>query len=214
MPNPISFTTLTTLAADGQTAAIDLGINTVVEATVYLGAAATWGGGTLILQQSFDGGTTYFTVPNFSKTSGAASTLLGRVPVIGGGKLRASLSGATGPSLGVNIKVEAIAADPALKQFKLTANGSTSAFVYKPAAAYPVTTQVEGDNLLVWSAQGTWGSGTVVLEVSPDGGTTWFKQQAGISANGVQYSNGVSDTLCRFTLSGATNPVLTISAVA
>lgn len=212
MPLPFNYVAMTTLAANGQTAAIDLGINTVTEATVYLNANATWGSGTLILQQSFDGGTTYYTVPNFSKTSGSASTVLGRVPVIGGGLLRASLSGATSPSLGVCIKVEEVAA-PLVKQFSLTANGSTTPFYFTPVANYPVTTQVEGDNLLVWAAQGTWGSGTLALQVSPDGGTTWFNQQAGITANGTQYAAGVSDTLCRFTLTGATSPSLTIYAV-
>ncbi len=212
MPLYDSYTALTALSADGQSAAIDLGYATEAEVTVYLGAAATFGSGTLILQQSFDGGTTYYTVPNFSKTSGTANTVLGKVPVIGGGKIRASLSGSTSPTLNVCIKVEKISSRE-VKTFRLTANGSTNPFIYVPNPAYPVTTDVVGSNVLTWVGQGTWGSGTLVLEVSPDGGTTWFKQQAGISSNGIQYASGVTDTLCRFTLSGATNPSLSIYAV-
>lgn len=212
MPIPSSYTALTALSADGQTAAIDLGYATEAEVTVYLGTGATFGSGTLILQQSFDGGTTYYTVPNFSKTSGTANTLLGKIPVIGGGKIRASLSGSTSPTLNVCIKVEQVSSRK-VQQFSLTANGSTAAFNFNPSPAYPVTTDVVDSYVMAWAGQGTWGSGTLVLEVSPDGGTTWFKQQAGITANGIQYASSVTDTLCRFTLSGATSPSLTIFAV-
>ena len=213
MPFPLSYTALATLSANGQSAAVALGLATEAEVTVYSGATQTWGGGTAVLQQSFDGGTTWFNVPNASWTSGAANTVLGRVPVIGGGLVRISLSGATTPTLNFAIKVEQVNNRPILN-FTLTANGSTPVFSLPDGiSVLPVTTKTVADNVVAWAAQGTWGGGTLALQVSPDGGTTWFNQQAGLTANGVQYSAGASDMLGRFTLTGATSPSLTIYVV-
>lgn len=213
MPIPLSFTNVTTLSADGNSAAISLGNATEAEVTIYMGSAATWGSGTAILQQSFDGGTTYFTVPNASWTSGTASTQLARLTLIGGGQFRVNLSGSTSPSLSFNIKVEQVNSQP-VRQVSFTADGNSSTFQFNPKSSFPVTTKSVDDDILVWAAQGTWGSGTMTLMVSPDGGTTWYKQAAGLTANGIKYANGVSDNLFRFNLAGATNPALTVYFVA
>lgn len=214
MSLPISFTKLATLAASGSSVGIPLGQATEAEVTLYVGANATWGGGTLTLTQSFDGGTTWLTVPNVSATAGVANQVLGRYTVIGGGQIRATLAGATTPSLDIAVKVEQVKNRPVLN-YTLTANGSTPSFVIsEETPAMPVTNLSTPANVLMWAAQGTWGSGTLVFEVSPDGGTTWYKQLAGITANGLGYSQGLSDVLGRFTLSGATTPSLSLFVLA
>lgn len=208
-----SFTKLANLPATGVTAAISLDIASEAEVAVYVGTGATWGGGTAILQQSFDGGTTWFTVPNASWTAGVANQCLGRASIIGGGKVRISLSGATSPSLDFAVKVEQVKSRKVVS-YAFAANGSTASFqIGEDIPQYPVTTVTTPAGVVTWAAQGTWGSGTLVLEVSPDGGTTWYKQQAGITANGIQYAAGVTDLLGRFTLSGATSPSLAVYAV-
>lgn len=213
MSQPKSFTKLDNLAANGVTAAIALDLANVAEVAVYVGTAATWGSGTAILEQSFDGGTTWFTVPNASWTAGVANQYLGRASLIGGGKVRISLSGATSPSLDFAVKVEQVQARNVVS-YTFAANGSSAAFpIGEGIPSYPVTTVTTPAGIVTWAAQGTWGAGTLVLQVSPDGGTTWYNQQAGITANGIQYAAGVTDLLGRFTLSGATAPSLTVFAV-
>jgi hypothetical protein len=213
MSQVLSYTVMTTLSANGSTAAVNLVNSTETEVTIYSGATQTWGSGTVILQQSFDAGTTWHTVPNASWTSGAANTLLGRVTVLGGGTVRLTLSGSTTPTLNFAVKAEQVKARP-MYQYTLLANGSTPVFpINDDTANIWVANKTTPDGLVGWGAQGTWGSGTLALQVSPDG-STWYNQQAGITANGVQYATGVTDLLGRFTLSGASSPSLTIYASA
>lgn len=208
-----SFTKLNTLAANGSTAAILLNLAVEAEVTMYVGASATWGAGTAILQQSFDGGTTWYTVPNAAWTSGVALQVLGRVSVFGAGQLRVTLSGATSPALDFHVKVEQ-ARSRNIMTFALTANGSTNAFLINDDLPnFPVVTTNTNSAICPWAAQGTWGGGTLVLQVSPDGGATWYNQQAGLTANGIQYTPNMTDLLGRFTLTGATSPSLTMFVV-
>jgi hypothetical protein len=68
---------------------------------------------------------------------------------------------------------------------------------------------------MAFAAQGTFGGGTATLEVSPDGGTTWFLLAAGLTANGLQHvlaANNV-EQLARVKLTGSTSPTLTMFVV-
>lgn len=198
------------LLANGQTSSIvSNALDT--EVTVYLGANATWGAGTLIIQESFDGGTTWVSHPSASWTAGAANTQLGKV-TLDAPLWRFSLSGATSPSLLIAYKQEVNRFANSVG-FSLTANGSTPTFtVPELANAVGSTSFDTPDNAMPWVAFGTWGSGTLALQVSPDGGTTWFNVDTA-TANIKKLTKPVTDTLFRFTLTGATAPSLTMFAV-
>lgn len=55
--------------------------------------------------------------------------------------------------------------------------------------------------------KGTFGSGTVTMEFSPDGGTTWATTGAAKTADGMA-SADVPSGMLRLTLTGATSPNL------
>lgn len=204
----LAMQSFSTLAANGSTAtfAVDSLVN---EVTVYLGTGATFGSGTLVLQASPDGGTTWMNVPNFSWTAGTANFQLGRF-IAYGSLFRFTLSGATSPVLDVRCSVKEVRRG-VTQGFSLTANGSTPSFTLNGFSQLPVTT-IEGVSAVSvpWFATGSFGSGTLVLQVSPDGGTTWFTVQAGLTAAGLQVANPVTDALARFTLTGATSPSISI----
>lgn len=190
---PYLFTQLAALAADGNTAAIDLtGLEN--EVTVYMGGAATWGSGTVKAQVSYDGGTTWVDVPSASWTAGTTAKQLAKFTV-SAPKLRFNLAGATNPDLDLEVKAERVRYGN-LKQVSFAADGNSESFMLPNEA----TTQF-------WAAQGTWGSGTLALQVSPDGGTTWRTIDV-LTANGLKHSANVTDQLARFNLSGSTNPAL------
>ena len=64
---------------------------------------------------------------------------------------------------------------------------------------------LQGDYLFF--ASGTWGGGTLTLQASPDGGTTWYTV-ATLSANGRSKVFLGTGEIVRVTLSGATTPTL------
>jgi hypothetical protein len=57
-------------------------------------------------------------------------------------------------------------------------------------------------------ATGTWGGGTITLQLSPDGGTTWVSTSYTLSANGEQHGTDMIATHARLNLAGATTPDL------
>jgi hypothetical protein len=182
-----------TLAADGSTAALVLGgpVNTV---NVFLKEGASDGGGTLIMQVSFDGGTTWTTVPSASWTSGDG--ILGQYTVYGQ-HIRFTLSGATSPTNFV-IQVSAVALSPESQSSGNFVADGTTLFLFGRA---PAAGALYGD--------GTWGSGTLKLEFSTDGGTTWYDTGASLTADGsAAFTNVAGATVFRAALSGATSPVL------
>lgn len=78
----------------------------------------------------------------------------------------------------------------------VTANANSDAIVWKG-----------GTGLLV--ATGTWGSGTIAVQISPDGGTTWIGLTSiTMTANGTKEFTAPAAKL-RLALTGATNPSLT-----
>jgi hypothetical protein len=206
MAKQFSYTALTTLAASGSSANIALD-SLESEVSVYMGAAATWGGGTAILQESYDAGVTWLSHPTFTFTAGVASTFLGKA-IVHAPLVRVTLSGATSPSLQFNVKVATVRY-PTLFATTFAANGSSANFLLPTSASVAGSTvTVNGDQEVSWLAQGTWGSGTLVLQTSPDAGVTWFNVDAGITANTKKLSKPITDSLCRLTLTGATSPVL------
>jgi len=87
----------------------------------------------------------------------------------------------------------------------LVANGST------PAVPYSATT-----GRCTVAAWGTFGGGTLTMEMSPDGGTTWIALDPSGSTVNTFTANGVGnfqiniDCLVRATLSGATTPSVNV----
>lgn len=198
MSIPYTYTAFTALSDNGNTAAVDLK-GSVNDITVYFGAGVTFGSGTLTGMISYDGGTTYVACADaIAITSATANTVKATYRVYGQGKFRFTLSGSTTPTINVAVKCEQVEYSLPTR-IAFAANGSSDAFM------------CDGTKLL-WTAQGTWSSGTLVLESSPDGGTTWYKVAAGITANGVQLASSLTDTMYRLTLSGATTPVLVAHA--
>lgn len=55
-------------------------------------------------------------------------------------------------------------------------------------------------------ASGTFGGGTITVQVSPDNGTTWISTSATLTAAGVTNFIGGEGLLFRLALTGATNP--------
>jgi hypothetical protein len=86
-----------TLAADGSTAVVDWGGGS--SAGYYLASGATFGSGTLSLQVSFDGGTTYVAAGSAYNLTAAGLVRF----ILPECKLRVTLSGATSPSIPIII---------------------------------------------------------------------------------------------------------------
>jgi hypothetical protein len=76
----------------------------------------------------------------------------------------------------------------------VTANGNSSSYKWPG-----------GKGTLV--AAGTWGSGTITLQASPDSGTTWVSSSVTRTADGISAFD-LPPCLIRLALTGATNPSL------
>lgn len=59
-------------------------------------------------------------------------------------------------------------------------------------------------------ASGTFGSGTVTLQVSPDGGTTWVTTGKTLTADGSVFQDFPAGSRLRVALTGATGPDLDV----
>jgi len=177
------FHTFAELTANGQSASVELP-GDVNDVLVYLNDAETWGAGTLILQTSFDGGTTWVAVPSASWTVGDGLLTSSALRCFGK-DLRLSLSGATTPSLTVTIKAERVSQSEAQYVGPITANGNTD-FVLNRNGACAVF------------IKGTFDSASVTLSHSPDG-TLYVDSgvTAITAAGGGFFSNAGKDTIMR-----------------
>lgn len=79
----------------------------------------------------------------------------------------------------------------------LTANGSSDTFMIRGT----------GIDIQLGGANSTFGSGTIALEISPDGGTNWITDSEYTEA-GVHTGSMKQGGLARLTLSGASSPNL------
>lgn len=203
-----SFTSFTTLSADGNTATFPLYKGGVSEVTVYHGTGVTFGSGTLKLQVSPDAGTTWLDVPSASWTSATANMIKSVFSPVYGVLGRFNLAGSTSPTLNIAVRVGQVRWAQ-VDQFSFTANGSSAPFLL-PGTTNEATLGCPNSDF-GYMAYGTWGSGTLTLQMSPDGGTTWYAYVAGQTANGTRHVSGslVVDTLFRLTLTGATSPSIT-----
>lgn len=200
---PNLYQSFATLAANGSTATFALPGN-VNAVSSYFGTGVTFGSGTLTLEVSPDGGTTWIST-GVTITTGTANTFR-QTNIVFGSLFRWTLSGATSPSLDLRVRSAQVRYG-VVDAFTFTANGSTAPFVVYNAPEYLLAPNGFDLNL---TASGTWGSGTLALEASPDGGTTWFRYTT-LTANGYSTVNtGISDVLFRLTLSGATSPALAV----
>ena len=179
----VSVNTFTSLAADGQSAAMALpGLANSVH--VYLNDTETWGSGTLILESSVDG-TNWVAVPSASWTSGDGH--LGTVDVLGG-QVRLSLSGSTTPTLAVTLKAVAYSGAVAEEGINLTANGNTD-LVLSRAGKFAVF------------ATGTWDSGSLTVSVTPDGTLYVDSGMTAVTADGGGVvANAADDAVVRLVL--------------
>lgn len=204
-----------TLSGNGNSEVIDCrGNGTVHDIELFFGTGVTFGSGTIKLQYSPDAGTTWIDAPNGGAiTSATASTRKGIYRAYGQ-YFRWNLAGATGPSLDLRTKARPVKFDQrpvgptgSAEGSLFTANAASAPIVL-PAS--PVSTLAPEQRSIGWAAYGTWGSGTLALQVSPDGGTTWFNLDT-LTANGQKEVTGIGDvsSLYRLNLTGATSPSLT-----
>lgn len=194
MATNTQYQAFTALAANGSTAAMTFQASKH-EVTTYFGAGVTFGSGTLTLEVSNDGGTTW--VSSGVTWTSATANKKATVTTVYGTAIRYTLSGATNPTLNVAAKVERLAYNFP-KHFEFTADGDSASFVI------PVD---QAD--MAFFVTGTWGSGTMTLNASPNGGVTWFAYDSA-TANAYKVQSGMTDLLFKFTLSGSTNPALRV----
>lgn len=195
------YSAITTMTANGNSAAVDLSsLGTAFQVDIYFGTGVTFDSGSLQLQASPDGGTTWLAVPGATAiTTATANSYKASYSVYAGTQVRFALTGVvTASVLNPVIRATSLRYETT-ESFALTANGDTASFVlrdvFKPIG---------------WAAFGTWGSGTLTLKVSPDGGTTWFALDSA-TANALKHTtNTAEEMLCKFTLAGATTPSLSI----
>ena len=175
--------TFTAITANGSSSAHVLpGIANDVD--VYLDDASVWDTATMVLESSIDG-TTWIAVPSASWT--AATGFLARLTNVFGNFLRVTVS-SVGASTSLIPTVTAKAVSGAyMQRVTLTANGTTD-MPLPHGGAYAVF------------ANGTWDSGSLTVEDSPDG-TLYTETIAAITANGgAIFTNGGENTLVHLVL--------------
>lgn len=214
MSNSNQLVTYAAIVADVSGAAINLSPAVVNEVALYVGANATWGSGTLKVQSSPDGGTTWLDLPATSSwTSGTLNKKLGVVNVVHGTQIRLVMTGSTSPNLSIIVRVAPVRFGQ-VSQYSFSANASSASFVL-PGSNNSVSPSGIPNPDFAWAAYGTWGSGTMTLQESPDGGTTWYNASttavATANAHKVESGATIVGTLYRFTLTGATSPALTVT---
>lgn len=181
------------LTADGQTSALSLpGDINIVD--VFLGEGATYGSGTIKLQYSIDG-SNYLDQTGASWTSGDG--FLGRFLVFGR-KLRFDLNGASSPDVTLQVNCRACSMSE-VKSGYLTADGNVDVqFRQGPAA------------VLLWG-DGNDGTGTLKLQYSVDGGTTYYDAGVSLTAAGAGvFSNVMGATHFRANLASSSSPTLAV----
>lgn len=184
------------LTDDGNSASFELPA-VANEVNVFLADGADYDDGTLKLQSSPDGGTTWIDVPGASWTSGDG--LVGTYMVFGQDvRFNAASVGAASASLTPQITYKAASTPEAVAYDTLTADGTPN-IVFRRAP-----------DLVVLMTDGVDGGGTTNFQVSPDGGTTWYDTGAAITAAGaIEFDNSnLKSRLFRVELAGSTEPTL------
>jgi hypothetical protein len=178
--------TFAELTDNGSTASVELP-GDVNEVDVYIDDGETWDSGSLTALTSFDGGTTWVTVPGFTKTTGDG--YLGSFTAYGK-DLKFTIASVAGASASITITIKAkrVMSQVILAAQTLTDNGNTDLVLTRP-----------GD--LAVFAKGTWDSGSLTLSVSPDGTLYVDSGVTAITANGGgYYTNTAGDTTLRLVL--------------
>lgn len=170
------------LAADGNTASFTCpgDANTV---RVYLQDGATFGSGTLTMQGSIDG-TNWYTESTFSVTAGDG--YLGEA-TIAGRYVRFNLAGSTSPGTFVlQIDVVAKSNVDKFEVDSITDNTVLHEFVmgHKPTVMSVLTKSPTTD----------YDSGSIKVQQSADGGTTWYDVTAALTADGAKEGLAIGDS--------------------
>lgn len=182
------------LLANGATTSVPVQAS-FLEVDVFVQDTPTWGGGTLALQTSPDGGTTWMNVTGATWTSGGGRlTASAPINAVGGTALRLNLTGATSPNIIPNIVARRVEFRQVDSDVLLTANGVSKTF---RASALP-----ERIGVFMF---GTFGGGTLAFQVSPDNGTSWYNVHTR-TANDYTRVDAVREYVYRFSLTGATSP--------
>jgi hypothetical protein len=155
--------------------------------TIYFGAGVTFGSGTLTLMTSPDGGTTWVST-GITITSATASSRYGTTYEVAGSLFRWTLTGSTTPTINIATKFEQIHYH-SVQTITFADNGTSTPFMLD-----------HDESTFAFTAYGTWDSGSLTIETSPDGGTTWFKEGAAVTANSYNTRTGVTDRLFRFVM--------------
>ena len=86
-----------------------------------------------------------------------------------------------------------------MKQFMTAQTGNVATDLIKFSLEYLQSGRI---TVFVW---GTWGGATVVIDISPDDGATWFPLSAGLSANGFETLElGAGTYIARASITGGT----------
>jgi hypothetical protein len=167
--------TFTAITANGSSSAHVLP-GLVSQVDVYLDDASVWDTATMILESSVDG-SNWVAVSGASWTSGLG--FVARVATVFGGQLRVTVS-SVGVSTSLIPTVTAVAVSGAVAQnLTLTANGTTSV-VLPRAGAFQLF------------VAGTWDSGSLTVDESPDG-TLKVECVSAITADGGAYYVNTGD---------------------
>lgn len=143
--------------------------------TLYAGTNVNDGAGTLVLQMSPDGGTTWVSVPSWSFTAETANTLVKQGSVYGH-DVRLDLSGSTTPNLDLDIQAYESDDNNVVLAHDAEATNTNS-------VTFNIPEWVTELSMVGW---GTWGSATMKLQYTIDGGTTWKDVASGsLTANGM-----------------------------
>ena len=166
--------TFTAITANGSSSAHSCpGLVQTVD--VYLDDASVWDTATMVLESSVDG-SNWVAVPSASWTSGLG--YLGTVTVFGG-QLRVTVS-SVGAGTSLIPTVTAVAQSGAVAEsLTLTANGTTAV-------------QLPRRGPFQLFVAGTWDSGSLTVDESPDG-TLYVEAVAAITADGGSYYANAGD---------------------
>ena len=95
-----------------------------------------------------------------------------------------------------------------MKQFMTAQTANVATDLIKFSIKYLQSGKV---TFFIW---GTWTTATVVIDISPDGGTTWFPLSAGKSANGFETLElGSGNYIARANVTGGTSESLNAGVV-
>lgn len=198
----------TNFSANGNSATMENSPYVRSVLSTYAGANVAFGAGTVKVQMSPDGGTTWLDTGK-SFTAANANKLIQHDEVFGP-EFRMNLSGATAPNLDVDMVLRGVATGP-VPAYEFSADETKNAF----------TLPFTAEKAFVYAAYGTFGGGTLTLEYSIDGGTTWKAEDTALANKYNQIAAGYTmiagrdgvksvHKMYRFKLAGSTAPSLSV----